>query len=177
MGVLVLYDTCGIGGDAFTLTAIPAHQHLVEFAVVQVVGFHLQLPDAVGFGLEGIFLQLFPFREIADEGYRGGIWCPFAEYPSAVGGAVQSEIVMGIGKGVERAVRAAQFGLLAQYVFMASGYSLGIRFKPGVILEDVESLFFHYVWGDYNRPNCVSPTNLRNSPSTSKKTIEKNVKT
>ena len=66
--LLVLNHSGGIGGDAFALAAVPADYHLVQVAVVHVLGLHLEFPNTVGLGLEGILLHLLPFREVAYQG-------------------------------------------------------------------------------------------------------------
>ncbi len=142
VSVFVLHHTGGIGRDALAASAIPGDNHLVEIAVADGIAFEFQLPHTVFLGLEGIFFKLLPFGEITDERNRGGIGSPFAEHP-AVGRAVEPEIIVRVGKRFELAVRAAQFQLFVYGIIVSSYDGGSIRLEPRVILEDVESLFFH----------------------------------
>ncbi len=84
MGCLVLHYPCGICGNAFAASAVPADDHLVVIAVTHCIGFQFEFPHAVGFRLQGIFLQLFPLGKVTDKSDPGCIRSPFAEHPAAV---------------------------------------------------------------------------------------------
>ena len=87
LGLLVLHHSCGIGRDAFTHSAFPVYEHLVELSVMQSFGLELYFPYTVADGFKCVFHIFLPFGEVADEGYAGCVRSPFAEHPSG-GGAV-----------------------------------------------------------------------------------------
>lgn len=55
---------------------------------------------------------------------------------------MNTEIVVGIGESVQFPIRPAKLDLLIYSIIVTPDDSSGIRLKPRVILEDVESLFF-----------------------------------
>ena len=132
---LVLHDTRDVGGYAFAHAAGPVDHHLVELAVLEVVGGKLDFPHAVADGAEAVFHLFAPLREVADEGDCRGVGRPFAEDPAAVGLAVKTEIFVGISKIIEVAGAAGQLGFLVDGVLMTAGDGLGIGLEPGVVLN------------------------------------------
>ena len=57
---VVLHYSCGVSRDSFPLAAIPADKHLVEVSVVEGILGKTQLPIAVAYRLELIFIICLP---------------------------------------------------------------------------------------------------------------------
>ncbi len=142
MSVLILHDTCRISRYTFSASSFPGDYHLIEITVMYIVRLEFQFPHAIFLWLEGIFLHHLPSRKIANQSYCCGVRSPFTEHPS-VSSTVNTEIVVGIGESVQFAIRPAKLDLLIYSIIVTPDDSSGIRLKPRVILEDVESLFFH----------------------------------
>jgi hypothetical protein len=93
--LVILHYSLGPCRYALSLTALPLHQHLVELAMVHSVTGQGNLPNAVGaYGLQLIVVGLLPVVKIANEIDGGGVGCPLAENPFAVGRLVKAEVLV-----------------------------------------------------------------------------------
>ena len=142
LGILVLDNAPGVGGNAFAAAAGPFDYHLVVLSVVDVAGTQSRLPDAVGAGqtpqLE--LLHRLPVAEIAYESYGGCAGSPFAENPSAALGAVEPEIFMGIGEFGQRTTGLSQFALFVDDVVVAALDGSLEGLEPRVVFYDFKIL-------------------------------------
>ena len=143
--LLVLHHAASVCRNALAFAAIPFHLQLVQVAMFQFVGGERYLPHTVVYAHERIVFALGPVVERAYHIYSRGMRSPFTEYPSATG-LVQSEIIMGVGKVVERHFAApGQFLFLTNHVFVPAVDGIGVWLKPRVILDYRKNLLFHAV--------------------------------
>ena len=139
--LFVLHHARGVGGDAFAHTAGPVHHHLVELSVADVTRSQVQLPHAAVAEASGAVFQLFlPVGEVADEHDVGGVWRPFAEYPRAVGLAMQAEVAVGVGEVGQRAGFGGELFFLAQRFGVTSLDGVGVGLEPGVVAQNRQQL-------------------------------------
>ena len=124
----VLYHSGGVGRDTFALAPFPCHEHFVVIGVMYRIGRQLYLPYAHPYRGEFVGLRRLPGIEVANKGYRGSVGGPFAQYPGAVVGAVQPEVIVGVGKFVER-FAAGDFLFFSYCVVVASLYCFSIGFE------------------------------------------------
>ena len=99
LGLGILHHAIDPRRNALSLSTVPMHVQLEEAAVLEGLVLNLNLPvSCLAHTLHGKLGALLPSVEVTHYVDVGSVGSPFAQYPTAVVLAVQSEIEIAVGK-------------------------------------------------------------------------------
>ena len=145
LGLGVLHHAIDPRRNALSLSTVPVHAQLEEAAVLEGLVLNLNLPvSCLAHTLHGKLGALLPSVEVTHYVDVGSVGSPFAQYPTAVVLAVQSEIEIAVGKLREIAAWTCEMQLAGKHMLVSAVDGIGILSQVGVVLDQFQN--GHFGW-------------------------------
>ena len=143
VSLLVLNNTCCPSRNAFSLSAFPMHDELVEGTMLEALVLDLDFPAAIA-ALDALHLitrTLRPLVEVADNIDFCCIRSPFAQH-IAIFCLVESKIEIAAGKLAEIVCTSCEFSHLADSLLMTSVDGICEVLQAAVVSDETQHCRF-----------------------------------